>query len=141
MINKDLVIIGGGSVGCETADYLAPLINDLFPANRDVTVIEMTNQLMIGEGGAAKSKLTRRLMEKGVHLELSSTVDEVTETTIKYTKKGVQYTIDDADTLVFAVGYTPTPLALENCHVIGDANKVGNLRDAISSAYEFAKNL
>ena len=34
---RKIVIIGGGSVGCETADYLAPLINDLFPRNRDVT--------------------------------------------------------------------------------------------------------
>ncbi len=138
---KKIVIIGGGSVGCETADYLAPLINDMFPANRDVTVIEMTNQLMIGEGGAAKSKLTRRLMEKGVHIALSATVDEVTENEIKYTKDGVQHIIKDADTLVFAVGYTPTPLPLENISVIGDANKVGNLKDAISSAYEFAKKL
>lgn len=40
---RKIVIIGGGSVGCETADYLAPLINDLFPRNRDVTVLEMAN--------------------------------------------------------------------------------------------------
>ena len=38
---RKIVIIGGGSVGCETADYLAPLINDLFPRNRDVTVLEI----------------------------------------------------------------------------------------------------
>ena len=38
---RKIVIIGGGSVGCETADYLAPLINDLFPRNRDVTILEM----------------------------------------------------------------------------------------------------
>ena len=39
---RKIVILGGGSVGCETADYLAPLIDDMFPANRDITVIEMT---------------------------------------------------------------------------------------------------
>lgn len=32
----------------------APLINDLFPANRDVTILEMTPSLMTGEGGAGK---------------------------------------------------------------------------------------
>ena len=52
---RKIVILGGGSVGCETADYLAPLIDDKFPANRDVTVIEMTDTLMAGEGGPAKS--------------------------------------------------------------------------------------
>ena len=30
---RKVVVIGGGSVGCETADYLAPLVNDLFPRN------------------------------------------------------------------------------------------------------------
>ena len=27
---RKIVILGGGSVGCETADYLAPLIDDMF---------------------------------------------------------------------------------------------------------------
>lgn len=129
-------------MGCETADYLAPLINDLFPANRDVTIIEMTNQLMTGEGGPAKSALTQRLMRKGVHIELNSTITRVDETTITYTKDGAEHTIRDADTLVFAVGYTPAPLpGGEKIHRIGDCDKVGNLKDAISAAYELAKNL
>ena len=48
---RKIVILGGGSVGCETADYLAPLIDDMFPANRDITVIEMTPSLMPGGPG------------------------------------------------------------------------------------------
>ena len=52
---RKIVIIGGGSVGCETADYLAPLINDLFPRNRDVTVLEMTNGVMMNESGPGRS--------------------------------------------------------------------------------------
>ena len=76
------LFFGGGSVGCETADYLAPLIDDMFPANRDITVIEMTPSLMPGEGGAAKSQLTMRLKRKGVKIELNSQVTKVDETTI-----------------------------------------------------------
>lgn len=136
---RKVVILGGGSVGCETADYLAPLINDMFPANRDVTIIEMTDALMTGEGGAAKSVLTQRLMRKGVKIELKSTVTKVDETTIAHSKNGEEHIISDADTLVFAVGYTPTPVEYENIHMIGDCNKVGNLKDAIASAYAFAK--
>ncbi len=44
---RKIVIVGGGSVGCETADYLAPLINDLFPRNRDVTILEMANGCLL----------------------------------------------------------------------------------------------
>lgn len=137
---KKIIIIGGGSVGCETADYLAPLINDLFPANRDVTILEMTNQLMIGEGGAAKSKLTRRLMEKGVHIHLNSKVKEVKENTVIYEFEGNDYSLS-GDTLIFAVGYNPRPIENEKVTQIGDSNKVGNLKDAIASAYAVAKSI
>ena len=90
---RKIVILGGGSVGCETADYLAPLIDDMFPANRDITVIEMTPSLMPGEGGAAKSQLTMRLKRKGVKIELNSQVTKVDETTITYEKDGQEYHI------------------------------------------------
>lgn len=142
---RRVVILGGGSVGCETADYLAPLIDDRFPANREVTVIEMTDTLMAGEGGAAKSVLTQRLMRKGVRILLNSTVTKVDRTTIAYEKDGEDHVIRDADTLVFAVGYTPAPVALQDApaalHIIGDCDKVGNLKDAIAAAYACAKEI
>ena len=65
----------------------------------------MTNGLMTGESGATKSLLTRRMMEKGVKIELNSKITYVDETTIKYTKNNQEYVLDDVDTLVFAVGY------------------------------------
>lgn len=137
---KKIIVIGGGSVGCETADYLAPLINDLFPANRDVSIIEMTNQLMVGEGGPAKSKLTRRLMEKGVHIHLNSKVVDVKENSVVYEFEGKEYTLV-GDTLIFAVGYNSKPIEDERVIQIGDANKVGNLKDAIADAYAKAKTI
>ncbi|MGN1276980.1 MAG: FAD-dependent oxidoreductase [Floccifex sp.] len=138
---KNIVIIGGGSVGCETADYLAPLVNDLFPANRNVTILEMTNALMVGEGGAAKSVLTRRLMEKGVRIEFNAKVERVSENTIVYSQKGKEVVIDDADSLVLAMGYEPVPIENERIIQIGDCNKVGNLKDAIGCAYEASIHL
>lgn len=146
---RKIVILGGGSVGCETADYLAPLIDDMFPANREVILVEMTNSLMTGEGGAAKSRLTRRLMEKGVTIALNSQVTCVTEDTIIYknSKSGQETVIDDADTLVFAVGYDAVRPSIfeaipeERRHYIGDSDKVGNLKDAVGAAYALAKTL
>ncbi|MCD7949915.1 MAG: NAD(P)/FAD-dependent oxidoreductase [Erysipelotrichaceae bacterium] len=138
---RKIVIIGGGSVGCETADYLAPLINDMFPNNRDITIIEQTASLMNGEGGAAKSQLTLRMMRKGVKIETNSQITAVDENTITYMKKGQEYIIDDADTLVFACGYDPVKMNNSRIHYIGDSDKVGNLKDAISAAYAYAINL
>ena len=129
---RKIVILGGGSVGCETADYLAPLI-------------EMTPSLMPGEGGAAKSQLTQRLMRKGVKIELNAQVTKVDETTITYEKDGQEHQITDADTLVFAVGYAPNKVENEavedRIHFIGDCNQVGNLKDAIQAANQLAKEI
>ncbi len=62
---KKIVIVGGGTVGCETADYLAaPLVNDLSPTNRDVTVIEMTKTLAANEGGAGRAVLITRMLSR-----------------------------------------------------------------------------
>ena len=145
---RKIVIIGGGSVGCETADYLAPLINDLFPRNRDVTILEMANGVMMNEAGPGRSLLVRRMMEKGVKIITSAKVDSVTETEINYTQDDVTHTIKDADTLIFAAGYKKNPAVEEmleesglNYHMIGDAHEIGNIKTAITEAYNLTKDL
>ncbi len=145
---RKVVIIGGGSVGCETADYLAPTINDRYPRNRDITVIEMADEIMLKEAGAVRSNLVLRMMRKGINIITKATVDSVDETNIRYTQGGVSHVIDDADTLVFASGYKVDPAMEEmlkeagvNYHLIGDAGTVGNLKDAISSGYETARRI
>ena len=145
---RKVVIIGGGSVGCETADYLAPIVNDRFPRNRDITVIEMADEIMLKEAGAVRSNLVLRMMKKGIHIITKATVDSVEESAIHYTQGGNSYVIDDADTLVFATGYKVDPAMEEmlktagvTYHMVGDAGTVGNLKDAISTGYETARKL
>ena len=145
---KKIVIVGGGTVGCETADYLAPLVNDLSPANRDVTVIEMTKTLAANEGGAGRAVLITRMLSKGVHVLTEAKVTEITEDTISYEKDGEVHTITGADTLVLAMGYRPNTKLADDLaaagvatHVLGDANKCGIIRDAIGDGYKVACEL
>ena len=145
---RKTVVIGGGSVGCETADYLAPLVNDLFPRNRDVTVLEMAGGVMLTESGPGRSLLVKRMMAKGVQMICSAKVERVDHDNIYYTKDGVEHCISDADTLVFAVGYKADAAVEEMLkesgavyHLIGDAAKVGNIKDAVSAGYQLAKGL
>ena len=145
---RRIVVIGGGSVGCETADYLAPLVNDLYPRNREITLLEMAPGVMAGESGPGRSLLVQRMMSKGVQMICGAKVEKVDESSIWYTKDGQQHCIADADTLVLAMGYKADP-ALEEMlkaagasyHLIGDANKVGTIKDAIGAGYETAKAL
>ena len=145
---RKVVIIGGGSVGCETADYLAPIINDRFPRNRDITVIEAAPEILMKEVGAVRSALVLRMMKKGVNIITKATVDKVETDKIYYTVDGQQKVIDDADTLVFAVGYKVSPAMEEmlkeagvSYQMLGDAAAVGTIKEAISGAYQAAKEI
>ena len=145
---KKIVIVGGGSVGCETADYLAPLVNDLAPSNRDVTLIEMTKTLAANEGGAGRAVLVTRILDKGVHVLTEAKLTSVTEDTIAYEKDGEEHVIEGTDTLVLALGYRPNTQLADalseagfTCHVVGDSKQCGNLRDAIGAAYALACEL
>jgi len=124
------------------------LVNDLSPANRDVTVIEMTKTLAANEGGAGRAVLITRMLSKGVHVLTEAKVTEITEDAISYEKDGEAHTIAGADTLVLAMGYRPNTKLADDLaaagvatHVLGDANKCGNIRDAIGDGYKVACEL
>ena len=145
---RKIVIIGGGSVGCETADYLAPILNDRFPRNREIILIEMAHEIMANESGPGRSLLVQRMMGKGIQIICDAKVEEVSNDTIQYSKDGVDYQITDADTLVLAMGYRPNVTLQEQLTdagisyaVLGDCKKLGNIKDAISEGYEYARTL
>ena len=145
---RKIVIIGGGSVGCELADYLAPMVHDLAPRNRDVTILEAAPALMMKDAGAGRSSLIRRMMNKGIKMITNAQVTSVSETEIKYVVDGNNCSIKDADTLIFAVGYKPNRKLEETLqdlgikyHLIGDVDKVASLKEAIFTGYEVARKL
>jgi 2,4-dienoyl-CoA reductase-like NADH-dependent reductase (Old Yellow Enzyme family)/thioredoxin reductase len=145
---QKIVILGGGSVGCELADYLAPLLNDRFIRNRDITVIEMGKEILMSETGAGRSVLVQRMLQKGIHIECNAKVTSAKDGKIYYEQNGTEHVIEDVNTLIFATGYhidaTIEDMLKETgntYHLIGDCNKVGNIKDAISAAYETARKI
>lgn len=145
---QKIVVLGGGSVGCELADYLAPLLNDRFIRNRDITVVEMGKEILMTETGAGRSVLVQRMMQKGIHIECNAQVSKTEESKVYFTRDNQEHVIDNVDTLVFAVGYYIDPsieAMIKECgntyHLIGDCNKVGNIKDAICLAYEVCRKL
>lgn len=145
---RKVVVIGGGSVGCETADYLAPLVNDFFPRNREIILLEMADGIMLQESGPGRSLLTQRMMKKGIQIHCKAKVEKVEAEKIYYTENGEEHCISDADTLVLAMGYRPDSKLEETLkkanvsyHLIGDAKKVGNIKDAITEGYQIAREI
>ena len=81
-------------------------------------------------------------------MECSAKVTSTTETTITYEQNGKECVITDADTLVFANGYhvesdVEDMLKAAGCfyHLIGDGNKVGNIKDAIQQGWTEGRHL
>lgn len=59
---QNVVVVGGGSVGCETAYWLA------YEQNRKVSVVEMNSQMMDGVCTANRGYLLHYMEKKGVKL-------------------------------------------------------------------------
>ena len=145
---RRIVVVGGGSVGCETADYLAPLVNDLAKTNRRITLLEMGDVLAANESGAGRAALITRMLSKGVEAVTGAKVTRVDKGTVTYEKDGTEHVIADADTLVLALGYRANASLVEaleaarvTVHAIGDAKAPGNIRDAVAAAYALAREL
>lgn len=142
-VGRNVVIVGGGPVGCETADYLIHPHLDLGARSRQVTLIEMDTVLAREERTSARSLLIARLLEKGCRILTGAKVLSVEGDKIIYEQNGVQQTLTGVDTVVSAAGFTyENPLAKElaaagmSVHVI---TETPDIQTAAAKAFEFVR--
>ncbi len=137
-VGENVVIVGGGLTGCEIA-------YDLYHKGKKPVIVEMKNDLIAVKGVClANSSYLRDFFEaKKVPVYLETKLGEVTDDGIvAVDKTGKSFNIA-ADDVILSVGYVPTPLAekSKHVHVIGDADKVGNLRTVIWGAWDVAMKI
>lgn len=96
---KDIVVIGGGFVGAETAAHLKT-------ADNHVAVVEMIETFLGASADAANSKigLKKMVAEKGLDLIMGAKVSKIEDGCVHYIQNGEEKTIA-ADTIVNATGY------------------------------------
>jgi 2-enoate reductase len=142
-VGQEVVIIGGGQVGCETALWLAQ-------QGKDVTIVEALNDILSAgnEMAVANEMMLRDLLafhhvhiKTGVMLVSVSTHDIVIES-----EKG-RDTIH-GDSVITAIGFESRRELydeIRHCpfdtYVLGDAKKVQNIMSAIWDAYEVARSI
>ena len=79
---KNVVVIGGGSIGCETAEFLAK-------QGKKVTIIEMPDTLAGNTGKTAQTILLGHLKGNHVNILTESIVEKITAADVVYiSKKG-----------------------------------------------------
>ena len=138
-VKDKVAIIGGGLTGCEIA-------YDLCLKGKKPLVVEMAKDVITAPGICmANSQMLRDLLRYyKVDVYLESVVKEIGDNYIVIGTKDGDVKVD-VDNVILSVGYNSTPLVAEDeknhIHVVGDALKVGNLKNVIWKAYELAFKL
>lgn len=136
-VGQKVAVVGGGLTGCEIA-------YELCLAGRDVTIVEMKNDLVAQTGVclANSSYLREYFALHKVPVYLNTTLKEVKDGSIVCTNAGGELEIP-CDSVISSAGYIPKPLAQEggSVHLVGDCKAIGNLRSVIWRAYEVAMGI
>ena len=148
MVGPKVVVIGGGKVGCEVADFIAHPVNDLNPKGNHVTLLEMLEAIALDELSSNRSLLVQRLLTKGVRIITSAKVTGILNDTVKYLIAGKEEVIQDIDSIVLALGTQSNTVLSEEidgiaCQkfVIGDAQEPRNAVEAIKEGAEIARKI
>ena len=135
-VGKKVVVIGGGLTGCEIA-------YELFLQGKKPTIVEMMDDLIVTPGIclANTSYLRDCFKANNLPVYLETGVREIKDGCVVVADKEGKTSTIEADSVILSVGYNPAPLATKGVHVIGDANKVGNLRSVIWGAWDVATKI
>lgn len=138
---ENVVILGGGSVGCEAA-------LDFADSGRNVTIVEMSDKLASNGHMLYKISLHQHIERKqNLHVLCNALCTKITETSVVVKHMGVEKEIA-ADTVVLAVGMKPRTDLSETffgicaqTYYVGDCKKVATVMEAVNDAYFIAVNL
>ncbi len=131
---KNVVIIGGGMVGCETGCFLAV-------KGHAVTIVEMLENMASDmEVAAVRQRLLDVLAENGARQLTSVKCEEITESGLTITTKERGQESIQANTIVIAVGFNPRPELFRSLrgmvpelYRIGNSSQPARILEAIDS--------
>ena len=136
-VGDNVAVIGGGLTGCEIAYELAL-------QGKHVSIVEMKDDLIAQTGVClANSSYLREWFELyKVPVYLNTALKEVRDGSILCMQNNEKIEIT-CDSVISSAGYIPSPLTekKKNVYLIGDCDKVGNLRTVIWKAYECAMKI
>ncbi|ONI47779.1 hypothetical protein AN644_00380 [Candidatus Epulonipiscium fishelsonii] len=140
-MGNNVVIIGGGTIGCEIAIDIAEL-------GKNVTVVEIGGELNRTANRLYKIALAERMKELPTIKTMTNTqCMEIANDGVKVKNENGEITLK-ADNVIMATGLKPlTDLAnsffgiTSETYVIGDCKKVGIVKNATEDAYFFVNGI
>jgi 2,4-dienoyl-CoA reductase-like NADH-dependent reductase (Old Yellow Enzyme family)/thioredoxin reductase len=134
------LVLGGGLVGLETAEYLAD-------HGAAVTVAEMLDHVGAGLGPIRLKLVLDRLGKAGVNILTGARVISVQDGHVRLEMAGGEITLGPYRFVVLAAGYLPDPALAPTAwngvkvRVIGDAHSPRSIREAIAEGLDAALDL
>jgi 2,4-dienoyl-CoA reductase (NADPH2) len=169
-VGRNVVIVGGGSVGLETAIFLASkgtispeqlyfltlhqaedpkVLRDLIvKGTKRVTVLEMAPRMGQDVGPSTRWVLLKNLSERGIELINGATMKRIEPGKVVYADGTGKDTELPADTVILAMGArSEAALAKKlqaegfDVKIIGDAARIGRIGEAVEAGFNLAREV
>jgi len=140
-IGEQVIVVGGGFIGCETAEYLSE-------KGKKVTIIEATDRIGTGMGPIHRMFLMGRLRGHGVNMVPKSEITELTDGGAIILEAEGERKLIKADTIVLAVGMRPNndifkelEGEISELYAIGDCVEPRRTFEAIHEGAEISRKI
>ena len=140
-VGPRVLIIGGGMVGCETADYLGAF-------GYKITIVEMLPSVAGDLPRVVRTLLLERLQQYGVRIETGITVQEILDNGLVGMQDGQEVRFTNFDNIVLATGVKPVSNLkkeldgrVPELYVIGDAASPRTAMEALAEGAEVAVDI
>ena len=140
-VGSTVVIVGGNSVGLETAHLLAE-------QGKDVTVLEMQQKIGIEMAPTVRWHLLKHLEAAGVQILHSMRLIEVNSQGLVVEKNGERESLPLPDDIVYAVGsrsenelWPVVEDMVDEVHLIGDAARPRSALEAVREGWEVGSKI
>jgi 2,4-dienoyl-CoA reductase-like NADH-dependent reductase (Old Yellow Enzyme family)/thioredoxin reductase len=142
-VGGSVVIIGGGLVGCETAEFLIEKGKGV----TRVTVLEMLGRMAETISPTYRPFFLARLKKEGVQMKTGTTVVEITDKGVKVNQDGTPGFIE-GDAVVLAVGLKVDEKLAESfqgkapeVYSVGDCVKPRMIKEAIGEGFSIGMKI
>lgn len=144
----NVVIVGGGLVGIETAIFLAKLEKSMDQSLklRSITALEMQDDILLDAVRVNKLELNQMIARNGIKIITGGKALSINTDSLECVDRDLNVKKVYADSVVLAVGFKPND-SLEKIsgnipvHSVGDCQTAGKIIDAINSAALLAINI
>ncbi len=139
---KNIVVIGGGVVGCEVAHMFVEKENH-------VTIIEMLPDICNGQEPLHKGCMEEALKAANANIQVNAMTLKVNDNSVEYKNAEGEIISADSDLTIVATGQKSMGADLVkklrglgiHTYSVGDATSVGNIRTATRSGFDIAESM